>query len=653
MSDYKKPIVFFLPETGVQSFIRAIGILTTAVLNQRGRALVTKCTGQFISRCMMQCASFISHDASYIEKNELCKKCSIIFDQAKNYHGFETINLADLINSKIEKEIEEIFTNTLIAPEDIVYKGFHIGIIAQNDYALERKSPYDINLNEKEKNLYFAYVKSTAIAVALSDEIYKIFKPQTFVTLSEYSQCQGVHYIAQKYNVNWLWTSYPAIFNADGSRLTITKKSYTEWYYGHCQRWHQYNFYPISENTISISWQDIIFRWYSSGSHIYSNSKHDDLELLFNKLGLDKNKKLLVAYTSSSDERYGVDLCSNIWKYNIPKRKFVFEDQIEWLKFLQEYVSKRNDIQIVVRIHPREGINKNYSFRSSYVEKLQKIFSVNLNNFIIIWPEDPISSYDLAEISHASLIAWSSLGPEFARVGIPALSYCIGTHIQDDDFIQTVGTIEEYKQRLDSIITEDSTWLMLVKAVRFFSWQKIINAFDLSETVPVNIHDGLWHKPPINIEKPIMAVLTGSKELEEYTITDWLKNINLNALENENEANRLGIRILLDKIFYHSIPKSDKKTFVNKINKGFIKKIYNRINKLRNSQKGVYTDYNLEFYTDESKIKYYKIKTKKNKNLRILVGCNWYASMIKNGKLVKRMSPMLVRLARIYSESFK
>ena len=44
----------------------------------------------------------------------------------------------------------------------------------------------------------------------------------------------------------------------------------------------------------------------------------------------------------------------NVWKEG---RQVVdaFSNQIEWLSMLRDYASKRDDVQIVARIHPREG----------------------------------------------------------------------------------------------------------------------------------------------------------------------------------------------------------------------------------------------------------------------------------------------------------
>jgi len=45
------------------------------------------------------------------------------------------------------------------------------------------------------------------------------------------------------------------------------------------------------------------------------------------------------------------------------------------------------------------------------------------------------------------------------------------------------------------------------------------------------------------------------------------------------------------------------------------------------------------------------LKTKRNKNLRILLARGLEAILIRDGKILKRLSPVVIRLAKLYNSS--
>jgi hypothetical protein len=99
-----------------------------------------------------------------------------------------------------------------------------------------------------------------------------------------------------------------------------------------------------------------------------------------------------------------------------------FADQFEWLDELVEWVEASDDYQLVIRIHPRVGVTPRDDVRSPDYDLYRAKYGRQYRHCRIVWPEEKISSYDLAELADCALVSWSSMGLELARFGLPVLS---------------------------------------------------------------------------------------------------------------------------------------------------------------------------------------------------------------------------------------
>jgi hypothetical protein len=198
-------------------------------------------------------------------------------------------------------------------------------------------------------------------------------------------------------------------------------------------------------------------------------------------------------------------------------------------------------------------------------------------------------------------------------------------------------------------------WFHLVKAIRFYHWRTFIPSLDLSETVPSNFEDtSVWPEAPASKIEIINDVLSGKQDLIEYNIKQWQNSLPVDAVALESEAMRQGIRFFLDKIFYPPA------TYGKNIDKFFYilekiwkKYFYKYFSKLIKKNEFKFNDYQLEFVLDNSHIEELLKKTKYNKNLRIFMLDGLFVILIHRGKIFRRMSPLIVRLLKLYNNSLK
>ena len=205
----------------------------------------------------------------------------------------------------------------------------------------------------------------------------------------------------------------------------------------------------------------------TSGGHIFSKNYNKFLgKKIFKYLKIDNKKKILVAYTSSIDEIRASNINKDV--FNLYFKKIdIFNSQLDWLKKTIDYVENKNkDFQLIIKIHPRSSGNpeemKNYKKYFEYK---------NFKNVRIIYPDENISSFNLAEIADLALVSWSNIALELTRLGIPVLSgfqsdaniipkrysktYLFAKNRRD--YFQKINKLSNYKPNIRDII-ENLRW---------------------------------------------------------------------------------------------------------------------------------------------------------------------------------------------------
>lgn len=641
------PVVLFIPEAGIYPYMRGLAVLGDAITKSGGKVLVTHDTGQMLRSPIMAMYK-TSVNVSAKEKAKIHKVTEKYIKDVLGKYKFSSIELSDFVDGRLTKEINSLGGGVGGNFKKIYYRGFPVGRMAEFDFILETKFPYYSKLSSSHRELYLRYIKNTALAVAIADKICERYRPSLLLTFNEYAQCQAARYSAETHNVKRMALTNPVHFNIDTSRFSIWEFTGRHWMADHIRKWNEWKNIPIGGKYVAASWDDSVFRLYNSGSHIFSSRKKNDPALIFNNLKLDPKRKTIIVYTSSQEERSCAGITMKIWGEN-DYAVDAFSNQIEWLSVLRNYAAKREDVQIVVRVHPREG-SRQLGFDSQHLLQLKAKFKKNTPNFVFVWPDDPISSYDLMELADMCLIAWSTIGQEAARLGVPVLSCVANMYYPDDDFIQTATTRKEFERKLDEMLQMDYEWPYLVKAIRFYHWRTFIPSLNLGKTVPKDFDDdSVWPKAPQSKVKVINDILSGKQDLIEYNIKMWRKSLPENAIFQETKEMKKGIRYFLDNVFYPPLaPKKVNILFL--VMRRIRRELTGKNIPISHLQKH-FEDYHLKYTQDLSRLEDWVGKTKKNPKLRILMADGSQAILVHNGKLLRRMSPLVIRLARLYENA--
>ena len=202
------------------------------------------------------------------------------------------------------------------------------------------------------------------------------------------------------------------------------------------------------------------------GARVWGKSKR--LWQYVSSQGAEETRKAL-----GLDNRPIVLLAANVLGDSLTLGRNIFaESMSEWITKTVQYLAKRTDVQLIVRIHPGEKIVPQVKSMGTVVrEALPEIPS----HIHVIGASDNVNTYDLIEIANLGLAYTTTVGVETAMNGIPVIS-CGETHYRNRGFTLDPNTWDEYFSTLEKILsdlpahrlTEEQTAKAWNYAYRFF-----------------------------------------------------------------------------------------------------------------------------------------------------------------------------------------
>jgi hypothetical protein len=123
---------------------------------------------------------------------------------------------------------------------------------------------------------------------------------------------------------------------------------------------------------------------------------------------------------------------------------------------------------------------------SQHLGWLRKALDRPYKNCRIVWPQDAVSSYDLGESADLVLVAWSSIGLEFARMGAPVLAATMDPSLScfpADDFMEFSETSGGYFRQLESLLDRPASLDTVLRAYRWWYLYFLGNTLDLGDLV--------------------------------------------------------------------------------------------------------------------------------------------------------------------------
>ena len=197
---------------------------------------------------------------------------------------------------------------------------------------------------------------------------------------------------------------------------------------------------------------------------VYSSPRQDDFSArkYFN---IPKNAKFLLATLSSFDEAFAAVMIEKFPETKL--RSAVFKDQFEWIERTFEYLEGRDDIRLVVRVHPRDYPNKRENVQSEQAILWEKLLAKRPGNVIVNTPHEQIALYNILEEIDVLLTGWSATGVEALAYGVPVVTYDEGLPSYPGEIHLTGRSVQEYFANIERALNLEHD---VAHAVDAFQW---------------------------------------------------------------------------------------------------------------------------------------------------------------------------------------
>jgi hypothetical protein len=340
--------------------------------------------------------------------------------------------------------------------------------------------------------------------------------------------------------------SIPPLHNMDHRRIQVLGH-HTETYRRKCIRvWPEWSTLALPSELVTELAQDSLYRLTTTGRTIYSPPIPRDQASLRRDIGFDPARKLVVAYTSSEDELVAVEQYMEAIGTPMHRGQQPFADQIEWLQALCDFTAKRDDLQLVIRVHPREATGRDGK-PTEHLQRLEQRFATLPPNVHIVWPAAKTSSYGIGEMADLVLTSWSSIGTEMARLGVPVIGAF--SHVEQLPYgvvVDWVPTRDAYFALVDRKLSGGGLdFDRVIQTNRWFNLYWLSYCVDVRDVVPDAAFAGLPEPKRLAHAELFERAIVGREDLIDVSKTTLERAQTPSLVEAEADATRAGMRRLV------------------------------------------------------------------------------------------------------------
>lgn len=175
-----------------------------------------------------------------------------------------------------------------------------------------------------------------------------------------------------------------------------------------------------------------------AGDWIHFNVTPDEeIDSMFRTTGLDRNRPI-------------VGLLSNVvWDAQLHYRSNAFPSMVEWVLHTIDAFSRRQDVQLLIRVHPAE-VTGAVPSRQPLVEEIRQAWPTLPPNVAVVPPESNLSTYVAMDLCDTVLIYNTKTGIELSAVGIPVV-VAGEAWIRGKGFSRDVTSVAEYDDVLAAL----------------------------------------------------------------------------------------------------------------------------------------------------------------------------------------------------------
>ncbi len=175
--------------------------------------------------------------------------------------------------------------------------------------------------------------------------------------------------------------------------------------------WNDWAQIPLNRASLDATLKWLTQRRYGANlAWIPFNSSSTSDSSLRSRMNLSEGKRLWALFTSSTDEVAGDPLMQG-----------PYESQAAWVRDVVEWVGLRDDVELIIKVHPNLGGNHYIGKAVDELRIYQEMKLALPSNVRIVMLEDSVNAYCMAEEADVGLTFGSTIGLEMAMLGKPVL----------------------------------------------------------------------------------------------------------------------------------------------------------------------------------------------------------------------------------------
>lgn len=177
-----------------------------------------------------------------------------------------------------------------------------------------------------------------------------------------------------------------------------------------------------------------------AGDWIHFNTRPDEeADSVFRETGLDRDRPV-------------VGLLSNVvWDAQLHYGSNAFPGMVEWVLHTIEAFSRRDDVQLLIRVHPAE-VTGAVPSRQPLADEISRVWPTLPPNVAVVQPDSRLSTYVAMDQCDTVLIYNTKTGIELSAVGIPVV-VAGEAWIRGKGFSTDVSTVAAYDEVLAALPT--------------------------------------------------------------------------------------------------------------------------------------------------------------------------------------------------------
>lgn len=477
--------LFLSPEAGLEPF-HASQVMLAKTLGEAGHAAVVLSCNGLLPICTVKFATLKAPTSWNCAENPVCVACRAARQRTADDYELLEIGVESLLSAADLALVDDVVGRYGSSPWTAEYDDIEFGTICMAEVLRDRRKHTVEEFDPQDVELLSGLLRASLAVYLAIERLSTRFNLHQLAYFGEYAYWQAPQVLGMRKGIGLLALSHGYHRDIDRRLLSIRPRHYMVHAFEQIDGWQTYAGYPIKPEVVDEIADGALFRLTNQGgASTYSPTWSQESEKVFDDLGLSRNRRTLIAYPSSYDEYVCIAGQLKALGFAYPDRPQPFADQETWLRELVLWVSKRSDLQLIVRMHPRMGVGHRHSTISSDYRKLKDAFSSLPSNVVVLWPESKVSSYTIAEFADAALISWSSMGLELARFGVPIVASFQRVGLMPiSNFIAFKEKVDEYYAAVEAALDQRTSIAQVAEAFRWTHYLHWGSLIDVSDVVP-------------------------------------------------------------------------------------------------------------------------------------------------------------------------